>query len=160
MELQRRATVYAAIGGVLALMGGIVLYAGQDNPQLEMVSIELSGVEVSEGGQPGQLRLESTFTVSNPSDTTFTVSLISYQLFSGGQLAASGQYSTADIAMPGRAVFYPGAQIPLTSVTVVERDAVGGLLYDQLASGSAQLRAEGVITAESAWSIVEKEFST
>ena len=158
MELQRRATVYAAIGGVLALMGAIVLYASQDNPQLEMVGVELAGVEVMPGGQDGKLRLESTFLVSNPSETTFTVSLITYDLFANGALAASGRYSTADIAMPGRAVFYPGAQIPLTTISVVEREALGAALYDSL--GSASFRAEGVITAESAWSIVEKDFST
>ena len=141
-------------------MGGIVLYAGQDNPQLEMVQIELSGVEVAAGGQDGRLRLESTLLVSNPSETTFTVSLITYQLSADGQPAASGQYATTDIAMPGRAVFYPGAQIPLKSVAVVERDDVGARLYDLLSSGSAAFSASGVITAESAWSIVEKEFST
>lgn len=160
MELQRRATVYVAIGGVLALMGGIVLYAGQDNPQLEMVQIRLAGVEVSEGGQDGRLRLEPTFMVSNPSETTFTVSLITYQLFAGGVPAGAGQYTTADIAMPGRAVFYPGAEIPLKSTAFVEREDVGAAAYDLIASGSQAFRAEGVITAESAWSIVEKDFST
>ena len=159
MDFQNKKTVYLALGGVLALMGGIVLYAGQDNPQLELVEVELAGVEVS-GGQDGRLELESTFMVSNPGETTFTVSLISYQLFADGQPVASGQYTTADIAMPGRAVFYPGAQIPLKSSASVERADVGAPAFERLASGSPSFAAEGTVTAESAWSIVEKDFRT
>lgn len=159
MTLQSKITVYAAIGGVLAMMGGIVLYAAQDNPQLELVEVELGEVGVLVG-QDGDLKLEPAFVVSNPSETTFTVSLISYRLMADGQHIASGQYSTADIAMPGRAVFYPGAQIPLTSSVTVEHDELGSLAYERLASGQSMFSAEGTITAESAWSIVEKDFTT
>lgn len=159
MPLQSKITVYAAIGGVLAMMGGIVLYAAQDNPQLELVEVSLSGVEVS-AGQDGRLKLESEFLVTNPSETTFTVSLISYRLLADGQYVASGQYTTADIAMPGRAVFYPGAQIPLKSAAFVDHDDVGSAAYERLASGRAAFAAEGSVTAESAWSVVEKEFRT
>ena len=41
MALQSRMTVYVAIAGVLALMGGIVFYASLDNPELEQAEIEL-----------------------------------------------------------------------------------------------------------------------
>ena len=46
MALQSKITVYAAIAGVLALMGGIVYYASLDNVQLEQVEIELTNVEL------------------------------------------------------------------------------------------------------------------
>lgn len=159
LALQSKLTVYAAIGGVLAMMGGIVMYAAQDNPQLELVEVELGEVAVSVG-QDGNLRLEPAFLVSNPSETTFTVSLISYRLMADGQQVAAGQYSTADIAMPGRAVFYPGAQIPLTSSVVVEHDELGSIVYERLVAGQVLFSAEGTVTAESAWSIVEKDFRT
>ncbi len=38
--------VYAAIGGLFAMMGGIVWYASLDNPQLELAEVELQSVEV------------------------------------------------------------------------------------------------------------------
>ncbi len=162
MALQSKMIVYAAIAGLLAMMGGFVMYAGLDNPQLEQVQVELAGVEVSSVDRvSGTLRVEATFLVSNPSEKTFTVPLIAYDIFSGGERIASGQYSTQDIAMPGRAAFYPGAQIPLKSTTTIDRDEVSPAMYDSLVDGRlAGLSSEGMITVESAWSVVEKEFKT
>jgi len=44
LALQSRLTVYAAIAGVLALMGGIVYYASLDNVSLDQVEVELTDV--------------------------------------------------------------------------------------------------------------------
>lgn len=162
MALQSKLVVYVAIAGLFALMGGFVFYASLDNPQLEQVEVDLVGVEVvSTDAVAGTLRLESTFLVSNPGEKTFTIPLISYELFANGQRFATGQYSTEDIAMPGRAAFYPDAKIPLKSVTTVSKADIDPLLYDTLAEGGfARFSAEGMITAESAWSIIEKEFQS
>ena len=46
MALQSKMTVYAAIAGVFALMGGIVFYASLDNDELNQVEIELTNVEL------------------------------------------------------------------------------------------------------------------
>ena len=45
MALQSKMTVYLAIAGVFALMGGIIYYASLDNVDLDLVEIELTSVE-------------------------------------------------------------------------------------------------------------------
>lgn len=153
--------VYVAIAAMFAMMGGIVLYASLDNPELELVKVELVDVRVvSEDTVSKELKIESTFLVSNPSKKTFTVPVIAYDIFGDGTRVASGQYSTEDIAMPGRAAFYPGAEIPLKSFTTISRED-NPEIYDKMTNERFSVySAEGIITAESAWSLVEKEFQT
>lgn len=160
--MQSKIIVYVAIVGLFVLMGGFVFYASLDNPQLEQVEVDLVGVKVvSADAITGTLKLESTFLVSNPSEKTFTIPLINYDLFANGQKLASGQYTTEDIAMPGRAAFYPDAKIPLKSTITISKADTDPMLYDLLAQGKfARFSAEGMITAESAWSIIEKEFQS
>ena len=99
-------TVYAAIGGVLALMGGIVYYASLDNVALEQAEIRLAGVELTNiDNLKNQAKFDVTFNVKNPSEKTFTVAIIDYQIYGDNNELGSGQYSVVDIALPGRAVF-------------------------------------------------------
>jgi LEA14-like dessication related protein len=106
-------------------------------------------------------KLTATFLVKNPSDTTFTVSVISYELYADGILLGSGQYSTADVAMPGRAIFSSGAEIPLKNTFQLEKSEISDEIYQKVLDEDINsFRAEGVITAESAWSTIEKEFDT
>jgi len=162
LALQSKLVVYAAIAGLLAMMGGFVWYASLDNPELEQVQVDLVGVEVlSVDKVSGTLKVQTTFLISNPSEKTFTIPLIGYDVFADGTRIASGQYSTEDIAMPGRAAFYPGAKIPLESSTSVGKDDIPPGLYDALVDGEfGRFSAEGIITVESAWSVIEKEFRT
>jgi len=162
VTLQGRMILFAAIGGLLALMGGIVYYSSLDLPQLELAEIELAKVEVIDVNSiENRVKLETTFLVKNPSDKTFTVPLISYELFANGKSLGTGQYSTEDIAMPGRAAFYSGTEIPLKSTfqfvlsdTIMEE-------YRAITSGeNVEYKVEGMITVETAWSIVEKEFQS
>ena len=154
--------VYAAIASMLALMGGIIWYASLDNPQLEQVEIQLTDVELlSVNKVENTAKLTVTYLVKNPSEKTFTVSLISYQLYGDGELLGSGQYSTADIAMPGRAIFSTGAEIPLNNTFELNKSEVSNEIYQAVLDGNiSSFRAEGVITAESAWSVIEKEFES
>lgn len=154
--------VYAAIASMLALMGGIIWYASLDNPQLEQVEIQLTDVELlSINKVENTAKLTVTYLVKNPSEKTFTVSLISYQLYGDGELLGSGQYSTADIAMPGRAIFSTGAEIPLNNTFELNKSEVSNEIYQAVLDGNiSSFRAEGVITAESAWSVIEKEFES
>lgn len=154
--------VYAAIASMLALMGGIIWYASLDNPQLEQVEIQLTDVEVlSVNKVENTVKLTVTYLVKNPSETTFTVSLISYQLYGDDELLGSGQYSTADVAMPGRAIFSTGAEIPLKNTFELNKSEVSNEIYQAVLDGKiSSFRAEGVITAESAWSLIEKEFES
>lgn len=147
---------------MLALMGGIVYYASLDNPQLEKVEIELSDVRVREVNTvENRAKLDVTFLVKNPSEKTFTVPVISYKLFADGVLLGSGQYSTEDIAMPGRAVFYSGSEIPLKNTFSLNRSDDNAGAYDAvLGEQVASFLAEGSITTETSWSLIEKEFTT
>ena len=162
MALQSKFTVYAAIAGVLAMMGGIVYYASLDNVDLEQVEIELTSVELVDVNIiDDQARFNVTFLVKNPSDKTFTVSLIGYQLYGDGTLLGSGQYSTADISMPGRAAFFAGTEIPLKNIFVLSKSDVSSEIYQSAIENEINsFSAEGIITTESTWSINEKEFKT
>ena len=162
MALQSKITVYVAIAGVLAMMGGIVYYASLDNVDLKQVEIELTSVELVDVNIiDDQARFNVTFLVKNPSDKTFTVSLIEYKLYDGGILLGSGQYSTADISMPGRAAFYADTEIPLKNIFVLSKSNVSSEVYQSaIENGINSFSAEGIITTESTWSIYEKEFKT
>ncbi len=154
--------LYAAIGGLLAIMGGIVYYASLDIPHLEQVEIELFDVELIDVNSiENRAELKATFLVKNPSEKTFTVSFISYELFANGNSIGTGQYSTQDIAMPGRAAFYPGSEIPLKSKFQLVLSDVNAQDYQSITRGeSVRYSVEGTITTESAWSLVDKEFQS
>lgn len=160
MGLQSRATVFAAIGGLLAMMGGIVFYASLDNPELEKVEIELQGVRVIDVNKiENSAKLEVTFLVANPSEKTFTVPVISYDLYANGESIGSGVYSTEDVSMPGRAAFYAGVEIPLKNFFKLTKSTVNDEIYDAIVNGeSIDYTANGMITVETSWSLIEKDF--
>jgi hypothetical protein len=162
MALQSKMTVYAAIAGVLALMGGIVYYASLDNIDLDQVEIKLTNVELRDVNSiSNQAKFDVTFLVKNPSDKTFTVSVIEYELYADETLLGSGIYSTADIALPGRALFSAGAEIPLKNIFVINKGDVESEIYDAMINNRiASFSAEGSITTQSSWSEAQKEFKT
>jgi len=162
LALQSKFLVYAAIIGLLGLMGVIFWYGNLDAPDLELVEIEIADVEVlSVNKVANTAKLTVTFLVKNPSETTFTISVISYELYADGGLLGSGQYSTADIAMPGRAIFSSGVEIPLKNIFELDRSEVNNEIYQAIIDDDiSSFKAEGVIVAESAWSTIEKEFKS
>ncbi len=162
MALQSKMIVYAALVGVVALMGGIFYYGSLDNVQLEQVEIELTNVELIDGITiDNQVKIDVTFLVNNPSDKTFTVSLIGYQLYGDGILLGSGEYSTEDISMPGRAAFFPGAEIPLKNIFVLTKSEINSEIYQAVIENRiTKFSAEGIITTQSTWLTIEKEFKT
>jgi len=160
LGLQSRATVFAAIAAMLALMGGIVYYASLDNPELERVEVELGGVEVLEINKiENSAKLQVTFQVTNPSEKTFTVSVINYELYANGEHLGTGVYSTEDVAMPGRAAFYGGSSIPLKNIFHLEKSTIDSSIYDSIINEeNLDYKINGIITVETAWSLIEKEF--
>lgn len=160
--LQGKTILYAAIGGLLAIMGGIVYYASLDNPQLEQIEIELVSVELLDVNSiENRAKLETTFLVKNPSEKTFTVAIIAYELFVDDKSIGTGQYSTTDIAMPGRAAFYPGSEIPLKNIFQLILSETNAAEYQAIVKGeSLQYSVKGIVTVETAWSLVEKEFES
>ncbi len=143
-------------------MGGIVYYASLDNPQLERIEIELTDVKLLDVNSiENRAKLQTTFLVKNPSDKTFTVAIIAYELFANGKSIGTGQYSTADIAMPGRAAFYPGSEIPLKNIFQLILSDTNASEYQSIIEGrTTQYSVKGIVTVETAWSLVEKEFES
>ena len=162
MALQSKMTVYLAIAGVLALMGGIIFYASLDNVELEQIEIELTSVELRDINiLDNQAKFDVTFLVKNPSDKTLTVSIIDYQLYGNGELLGTGLYSTADIALPGRAMFISGAEIPLKNIFVLSKSEINSELYeDAINERIVSFSAEGKITTQTTWSETDKDFTT
>lgn len=160
MMLQSRLTVFAAIGGLLAMMGGIVYYASLDNVSLESIEFLSGDVRVVSVDTVGdRAKIETVFEIRNPSDTTFTVPGISYDLSTNGEYVVSGEYSTADIAMPGRVVFSTNEVIPIKSITYLIKTQDNAAMYDRLVAGEIdEYKASGMVIVESAWSIVELDF--
>ena len=162
MALQSKMTVYVAIAGVLALMGAIVFYASLDNEKLGQAEIELFSVTLIDvDNVKNQAKFEVTFLVTNPSDKAFTVGVIDYQLFTDGVELGSGQYSAMDVALPGRAVFSSGDQIPLDSIFVLTKSEVNPEIYEDMINERIDsFSTEGVLTTQTTWSTIDKEFST
>lgn len=160
MISQGKGILYAAIAGLLAMLGGITWYASLDNPQLGMAEIELGDVSVqSINSIEGRANLEVDFVIRNPGEKTFTVSLIDYELFADGIPLGKGQYSTEDIPLPGRAAFYPGSEITLPSTFQLIHSDVNTAAYNSIVNEQPiKFSAKGKIVVESAWSLVEKEF--
>ena len=144
------------------MMGGIVYYASLDNDDLSMATIELESVELTDvNSVESRATLKVTFLVANPGEVTVTVPVITYRLYADGSEIGSGTYSTEDVAMPGRAAFYPDAEIPLKNKLTIVMSDINKTVYDKIISGQTiQYSATGMMTVESAWSIVELDFDT
>ena len=157
-----RPILFVAIIALLGMMGGIVYYASLDNDDLSMATIELQEVELIDVNSiENRAMLKVTFLVANPGEVTVTVPVISYQLYADGSEIGSGAYSTEDVAMPGRAAFYPDAEIPLKNKLTIVMSEMSETVYNKIVSGQAvQYAATGQMTVESAWSIVELDFDT
>ena len=160
MALQSRLTVYAAIAGVLALMGGIVYYASLDNVSLEQVEVELTDVTLREAGE-NESKLTLTFLVKNSSEKIYVVPVIEYQLYGDDVLLGSGKYSTEDVALPGRAQIFAGGEVPLKNTFILNKSEVGSEIYQSMISNEiTNFMVEGMITTQSTWSVAETEFRT
>ena len=162
MALQSKLTVYLAIAGTFALMGGIVYYASLDNSELDQIEIDLVSVELMDVNTvDNQAKFQVTFLITNPSDKTLTVSQIDYQLYGDSKLLGTGLYSTADIALPGRALFYSGAEIPLKNTFVLSKSEINSKIYeDAINERLISFSAEGKITTQTSWSETDKDFKT
>lgn len=162
VSAQGRWILLVAIVGLLAMMAGMFYYVGLDKPLLETAEIKLFDVEIIDVNSiENSIKLQIVFLVKNPSAKTFTVPVIAYELFANGKSLGSDAYSTADIAMPGRAAFYGGTEIPLKDFFNFVLSEEIADEYDAIASGEQiEYRVTGIITVENAWSIIEKDFES
>lgn len=160
MGLQSRLTVYAAIVGCLGLMAGIVYYASLDNVSLEQVEVELTDVVLREVGE-SETKFTLTFLVKNSSEKTFVVPVIEYQLYGDNVLLGSGKYSTEDVALPGRAQIFGGAEVPIKNTFILNKDEINSEIYQSVINNEiTNFIAEGTIITQSTWSVAETEFRT
>jgi len=157
-----RIILVVAILALLGMMGGGVYYASLDNPELERATVELSVIELRDVNTiENRATMNVAFLVTNPSDITFTIPLIAYELYGDGVSLGSASYSTEDVAMPGRAAFYPDTEIPLKSKFSMTQMDANKEVYEKIVTGQeVQFSVRGVMTVESAWSIVEINFDT
>ncbi len=160
MGLQSKLTVYAAIVGVLGLMGVIVYYASLDNVSLEQVEVKLADVALIKATE-NEAKFVVTFLVKNPSEKTYVVPVIAYQLYDDDVLLGSGKYSTEDVALPGRAQLLPGAEVPLKNTFILTKDEINSEIYQSVINNEiTNFIAEGTIITQSTWSVAETEFRT
>jgi len=158
MGLQSKLTVYAAIVGVLGLMGGIVYYASLDNVSLEQVEVELTDVTLREAGE-NEAKFTLTFLVKNSSEKTYVVPVIAYQLYGDNVLLGSGKYSTEDVALPGRAQIFGGGEVPLKNTFILNKSEINSEIYQSMINNEiTNFVVEGMIITQSTWSVVETEF--
>lgn len=152
--------IYAAIAGLLAMLGGITWYASLDNPKLETAEIDLGDVViVNVNSIDRRASLDVGFKIKNPSDKPFTISNISYELYGNGKLLGKGQYSNEDVPLPGRAIFSTNVEIELPSRFQLIPTTENADVYDAIVNREpVQYSAKGMMTVESAWSLVEKQF--
>jgi hypothetical protein len=155
-------TVYAAIAAMFGLMGFIVFWGSLDNPEIEQAEIELQSVEIIQVDTiKNTVKLQVSLLVKNPGEKTFTVPIISYDMYANGKHIGVGSYSTVDISMPGRAAFFPGAEIPLKSSLSLVRSEANSDVYQMIVDGNnVQYSVEGNITVETAWALIEKDFKS
>ena len=160
MGLQSKITVYAAIVGCLGLMAGIVYYASLDNVSLEQVEVELTDVTLRVSGE-NEAKFTLTFLVKNSSEKTFVVPVIEYQLYGDDMLLGSGKYSTEDVALPGRAQIFGGAEVPIKNTFILNKDEINSEIYQSVINNEiTNFVAEGMIITQSTWSVAETEFRT
>ena len=160
MGLQSKITVYAAIVGCLGLMAGIVYYASLDNVSLEQVQVELTDIALREAGE-NEAKFTLTFVVKNSSEKTFVVPVIEYQLYGDDMLLGSGKYSTEDVALPGRAQIFGGAEVPIKNTFILNKDEITSEIYQSVINNEiTNFVAEGIIITQSTWSVAETEFRT
>ena len=160
MGLQSKLTVYAAIVGVLGLMGVIVYYASLDNVSLEQVEVKLADVALIKATE-NEAKFVVTFLVKNPSEKTYVVPVIAYQLYDDDVLLGSGKYSTEDVALPGRAQIFGGAEVPIKNTFILTKDEINSEIYQSVINNEiTNFIAEGTIITQSTWSVAETEFRT
>ena len=160
MGLQSKLTVYAAIIGCLGLMAGIVYYASLDNIPLGQVEVELTDVALREAVE-SEAKFTLTFLVKNSSEKTFVVPVIEYQLYGDDVLLGSGKYSTEDVALPGRAQIFGGAEVPIKNTFILNKDEINSEIYQSVINNEiTNFIAEGTIITQSTWSVAETEFTT
>ena len=157
-----RIVIAAAFVGLGLAFLGYYYYANLDIPELEKVQLDLVAVKVLEVNSiDKRANLEIDFLVTNSGKKTATISNINYELFVNGKDVGNGEYSTEDIALPGRALIYPGQSVTLTGAfNLVYTDRVADEYFAITSGEQVSYMTKGSLTVESAWTTVDKQFES
>ena len=155
-------TLYVAIGAMFAFMGAMVFVSTMDFEELEKGEIKLVGVEVTNVNSiENHFTLTGTLQIANNGERTFVIPVISYELFANGKSIGTSSYSVEDIPMTGRAPFYPGAEIPLSSYLKISLTESNSDVYFAIVNGEdVEFSVKGQYTVETAWQLVDLEFES
>ena len=89
------------------------------------------------------------------------VPVIAYQLYDDDVLLGSGKYSTEDVALPGRAQIFGGAEVPIKNTFILNKDEINSEIYQSVINNEiTNFIVEGMIITQSTWSVAETEFRT
>ncbi len=162
MASRGRVVIAAAFGALGLGFLGYYYYANLDIPELEKVQLDLVAVKVLEVNSiDKRANLEIDFLVTNSGKKTATISTINYELFANGKDIGNGEYSTEDIALPGRALIYPGQSVTLTGAfNLVYTDRVADEYFAITNGEQISYVVKGSLTVESAWATVDKQFES
>ena len=162
MVSRGKVVITGAFIGLGLFMLYLVYYASLDNPELEKTQVDLVNVKVLDvNSVDNRATLEVKFLITNPGKKSITVSQINYALSVNGKDVGNGNYNTEDISLPGRAAIYAGQSVELTSkFNLVYNNQIADAYSTVTNNELATYKANGIISVESAWSIVEKQFET
>ncbi len=160
MKLQSKAILYIAIGGLLAMMGGMIVWATMGEAEMERAQVEVVKVELVDVNTIENFaKLKLTFKIYNPSSTALTISHIDYEIFADEKSLGMGSYNTQDIPMTGRASIFSHSETELQSLMKVSWSEEIDKEYQAIISGKDVIyKTKGQGEFESAWSIIEFEF--
>ena len=154
--------LYVAIGGLFAFLFAMVGVSYMDIPELEKSQLRLGSVEVTGVNTiENHAKLKVSFLITNHGERTFVIPVISYELFANGKSLGTSSYSVEDIPMTGRAPFYPGAEIPLSSYLKISLTESNSDVYFAIVNGEdVEFSVKGQYTVETAWQLVDLEFES
>jgi LEA14-like dessication related protein len=157
-----KVVILGAFAGLGILLLSLVMFANSGQDVLKKINIDLVSVKVLDVNKiNNRAHLEVAFNVTNPTTITATIPSINYDLFVNGKDLGSGLYSTADIAMAGRAPLFSGSTVTLTNTfELVDTDKISNEYQAITSNQPVSYKVTGQVTVESAWTIITKDFES
>ncbi len=162
----RRKTIVAGMIAAGAIVAAVLFSMNTFHsvlPSETQMDVKLSKVLLVNSTQSSQsVTLEVFFDVYNPSDTARTISDISYQLFSDGQLLGRQDLSYGNVAVSDRPEFYPKSHNSLPTILSLTNSNSTTDIFSKIKNDSADIKwkAIGAITTESGITSTISQFSS
>lgn len=162
---KRRAILFAVIAGIAIAIITLPLITLTLAPAMDKVEITLSNVTIDDIiEQNDTIDLVVSFGVLNPTDNALTTSKIDYKLFADDTLIGEDTLSFEDIPLNGRPQFFPQDRNTLRDDFRIrpntENQQIVNRIMDSQTLGDINWRMEGNAQIESAFSMIQKPFSS